>query len=681
MKKPSRLFRSVMLLAAASMLFAACSQAPAPTAAPAEPAEPTAAPAEPTAAPTEAPAAEATTAPAEEPAAETPAMGKYQESPVLAEQVTAGTLPAVDERLPEDPFVVDKGVLLSETDLPDWQPGKYGGTLRSAHSVANWAPDIFVMMNEPLLSSPGILVDAIRGNVVKDFKVENDNKEITFFMRKGLKWSDGTPVTTEDVRFVWEDIYGNDKLYPTGLPTIFKTGYAPTGEDGKLEIIDDFTFKVTFPAPYGGFLRNLTIEGWRGYTELLRPSHYLKQFHPTYTDMEKLQPLMEEQKLTDEWWNLFNLKDCTNWEMTNPQCVNYPALNPWIGVTADQGLLKFERNPYYYKVDTEGKQLPYIDTIISSQMENVEMVNVKVVTGDVDFLRESTALVKVPLYKENEEQAHINVVLLDMHVDSSGLRINQTYSDTVWQQISQDVRFRKALSHAINRQELIDSIYYTYAALPTVSMGEENVTYDVDLANQLLDEMGLDKKDANGMRLRPDGQPLTIFLEHGAQAPDLAPVAEIVQTSLREVGLDMQVKQIDPTLHGQRWANNELMATVMWSHDVGWANDGTSGNVGRAGRMWELWYTSQGKEGVEPPAWVKKAFELDETRWGTVPGSDEYKTLWEEGNAWQRENLPYINFVEGVKYPMIANKDLRNVAQAGYAIACNFAGEQLWFDR
>ena len=663
MKKPSRLFKSVLLLATASMLFAACTQAPAPTAAPAE--QP--------AAPAEQPAA-----PAEQPAA--PA-GKYQESPVLAARVQAGELPPVDERLPEDPFIVGPGVILSETDLPDWQPGKYGGTLRSAHAVANWAPDIFVMMNEPLLSAPGIGVQGIRGNVVKDFKVENDNKEITFYLRKGLKWSDGTPVTTEDVRFVWEDIYGNEKLYPNGVPNIFRTGYAPTGEPGKLEIIDDFTFKMTFPAPYGGFLRNLTIEGWRGYTELLRPSHYLKQFHPTYTDMEKLKPLMEEQKLTDEWWNLFNLKDCTNWEMTNPQCVNYPALNPWIGAPADQGVLKFERNPYYYKVDTEGKQLPYIDTIISTQMENVEMVNVKVVTGDVDFLRESTALVKVPLYKENEDKANIRVVLLDMHVDSSGLRLNQTYSDTVWQQIAGDVRFRKAVSHAINRQEIIDSIYFGYASLPLTTVGEENATYDVNLANKLLDEMGLDKKDANGIRLRPDGAPLTILLEHGAHAPDLAPVAEIVQTNLRDVGIDMQVKQIDSSLWGQRWNNNEIQATVMWSHDQGWANDGTSGNVDRAGRLWAVWYNTRGKEGVEPPAWVKKAWELDETRWGTVPGSEEYNRLWEEGRAWERENLPYINFVEQVKYPMIANKDLRNVASAGFAIACNFAGEQLWFDR
>lgn len=662
MKKPGRLFKSVMLLTATSLLVAACAQSPAPTAAPAEQPAAPAAPA----------------APAEQPAA--PA-GKYQESPMLAAKVQAGELPPVDERLPEDPFVVGPGVLLSESDLPDWQPGKYGGTLRSAHAVANWAPDIFVMMNEPLLSAPGIGVQGIRGNVLKDFKVENDNKEITFYMRKGLKWSDGTPVTTEDVRFVWEDIYGNEKLYPNGVPNIFRTGFSPRGEPGKLEIIDDFTFKITFPASYGGFLRNITIEGWRGYTELLRPSHYLKQFHPSYTDMEKLKPLMEEQKLTDEWWNLFNLKDCTNWEMTNPQCVNYPALNPWIGVPADQGVLKFERNPYYYKVDTEGRQLPYIDSIISTQMENVEMVNVRVVTGDVDFLRESTALVKVPLYKENEDKANIRVVLLDMHVDSSGLRLNQTYSDTVWQQIAQDFRFRKAVSHAINRQEIIDSIYFGFASLPLTTVGEENATYDVALANKLLDEIGLDRKDASGIRLRPDGKPLSILLEHGAHAPDLAPVAEIVQTNLRDVGIDMQVKQIDSSLWGQRWNNNEIQATVMWSHDQGWANDGTSGNVDRAGRLWAVWYNTQGKEGVEPPAWAKKAFELDETRWGTVPGSDEYNRLWEEGRAWERENLPYINFVEQVKYPMIANKDLRNVASAGFAIACNFAGEQLWFDR
>jgi hypothetical protein len=74
-------------------------------------------------------------------------------------------------------------------------------------------------------------------------------------------------------------------------------------------------------------------------------------------------------------------------------------------------------------------------------------------------------------------------------------------------------------------------------------------------------------------------------------------------------------------------------------------------------------------------------YALDAARWSAVSGSEEYNRLKEETYAWVRANLPRITIVEKVKYPMIANKDLRNVASAGYAIASNFAGEQLWFDR
>jgi peptide/nickel transport system substrate-binding protein len=675
MKTPSRLFKSVMSLAAATLILSACGQAAAPTAAPA-PAEPTPVP-EATAEPTAAPVEEATAAP-EAPAAEPAAAGKYTEAPVLAEQVKAGTIPPLEERMPEDPFVVGPGVLLPETDV-DWKPGIYGGILHSAHAVANWSPDIFVMMNEPLLSAPGLGVQNIRGNILKDFKVENDNKEFTFYLRKGLKWSDGQPVTSEDVRFVWEDIYGDEKLYPNGVPARFRTGFAPDGEPGKLEIIDDFTFKVTFAAPYGGFLRAITIEGWNGYTELLRPSHYLKQFHIKYKTLEELKPLLEENKLTDEWWNLFTLKNCNNWDMTNPKCIDYPGLYPWIQKEAGQGVMKFVRNPYYYKVDVEGKQLPYIDELVSTQMENVEMVNMKVATGDVDFLRESTALVKVPMYKEAEEKANIEVKMTDMHVDSSGLRLNQTFSDTVWREIAQNVKFRQAVSHAINRQELIDTLYYGFASMPEVTVGPENMAYDVDLANKLLDEIGLDKKDADGFRLRSDGKPLEILIEHAAWAPDIGPAAELAAQYLNAVGIKTSVKQLENNAYNQKQTNNEIQANTQWSHDQGWDSDWTQGDAGRAGQMWEQWRASNGTTGEEPPAWIKKAYELDKARWSSVSGSDEYNALKEEGYAWERENLPYINFVEQVKYPMIAKKNLGNVATAGFAIASNFAGEQLYW--
>ena len=632
----------------------------------------------PTAAPTEAVPVEATPTPAAAPAAPPT---KYQEAPMLAELVKAGKLPPVDERLPEEPFVVGPGVLITEQDLPDWQPGRYGGTLRGAHFRVNWDPDVFVMMNEPLLIAPGIGVQGIRGNIVKDFEVSDDNKVFTFHLRKGLKWSDGQPVTTEDVRFTYEDVLLNEEITPV-FPARMRTGGTTTGEPMKLEILDDYTFRITFSAPYGGFLRQLTIEKWVGYSELLRPAHYLKQFHPKYTPMEQLKPLLQEQNLgEDQWVQLFNLKDCINWELTNRQCIGFPVLTPWMIVEGPENALTFERNPYYFKVDTEGKQLPYIDKIVTALVENAEAVTLKILTGEVDFMRETTALAKLPLYKENEEKAGFRVVLLDMHVDPTGLIINRTYNDPTWRSVVRDVRFLQAVSMAINRQEIIDSIYYGFASLPLKTVGEELSQYNPDRANALLDEMGLDKRDADGFRLGPDGKTFTILLEHGAHAPDIPLVAELIAEHLKEVGLKVLVKQIDPQLWGQRANANELQATMIWTDDQGWDDRWTRLALCQGGgsRLWCLWDETAGQQGEEPPEWVKKGLELNAKRWTTIPGSEEYNQIVEQELAWHRENLPIITMVENVKYAMIASRRLGNIPSSGYAIAANFSGEQFFF--
>jgi peptide/nickel transport system substrate-binding protein len=627
-----------------------------------------------------APAAEAPAA--EAPAAAAPSGEVAREAPALAAAVAAGTLPPLEERLPKVPFVVGPGVLLSEENVPDWAPGQYGGTLNTAHSVADWAPDVFVMLNEPLLSAPDLSVQGIRGNVLESFEVSDDNTVFTFKMREGLKWSDGTPVTVEDVRFTWENIYGNEKLFPGGVPARFRTGFDPGGDPMTLEILDDYTFKLTATRPYGGFLRNITIEGWNGYTVLVNPSHVLKKWHPDFTPIEEMAEELAKNNLTDEWWTLFtSQKRCENWHVTADRCIGFPTLNPWISVPSETaGVKVFDRNPYYWKVDTEGKQLPYIDRIVSVQVEDVEMVNQRVLAGDVDFLRESTALVKVPLYKENEERGGFRTILTDMHVDSSILYLNQTFPDETWRKVAQDLRFRQALSLAIDRDEIIESIYYGFASKPLVSVGEEFSQYDVARANALLDEMGLTERGANGMRM-VDGKPFSILLEHGAHAPDLAPVAELVSEHLKDVGIDLQVKQIDPALWGQRLTANEIVATMFWGHDQGWDSDYSGDAMNRVGRAWQLWYTTGGAEGEEPPQWVKDMYALDAARWSSISGSDEFNRLKEETFAWSRANLPMITIVEQVKYPMIAAKNLRNVAVAGYAIASNFAGEQLWFEQ
>jgi peptide/nickel transport system substrate-binding protein len=331
-------------------------------------------------------------------------------------------------------------------------------------------------------------------------------------------------------------------------------------------------------------------------------------------------------------------------------------------------------------VDTKGQQLPYIDKIVSTQQNDVEMVNLKVMSGEVDFLRESTALVKMPLYKQNEAQAGFKIALMEMHVDSSNIMFNQTFDDKNWQSVVQDLRFRQAVSLAQNRQEMVDNVYFGYASVSAETVDPAYAAQDIEKANKLLDDMGLTKKDADGYRLYPDGSTMDILLENGQQAPDLAPISELVAANLKKVGIKVTVKAIDSSLHGQKGAANQLQMWVMWSHDIGWDNDVNS--EARAGRLWADYINSNGASGEEPPDWVKQATDINTRRWGAVSGSPEYNAIVAEGLKWTRDNLPYVNLVEHVKYPMVVNAKLGNVPPSGapaYAIGANFSIVQMYF--
>jgi peptide/nickel transport system substrate-binding protein len=621
-------------------------------------------------------AAEPTAAPAtDEPAVEAPA---YSESPILAEKVKAGTLPPLDERLPEMPFVVGPGSLIVETDLPDWQPGKYGGTLRFAHSSVNWNPDIFIMINENLLCAPGIGLDGLEPCIVQDYLVEGDNTVFTFTLRKGLKWSDGEPVTTEDVRFVIEDVYLNEQLTPI-FPNKFRDGGSPEGDPMKFEILDDFTFRLSSKIPYGGLLRELSIKGWQGYTDLIRPAHFLKAYHATYTPIEDLAEELEAMTLTNEWWQVYHQKDCTNWEDTNPICANYPSLTPWVGVKGADGLLVFERNPYYWKVDIQGQQLPYIDKLTSQQVNDVEMLTLKVLAGEVDFVRESTALVKLPLYKQNEQNAGFRTVLMDNHVDPTALFINSTYEDANWRAVVNDIRFRQAINFAINRQEIVDNIYYGLASLPELVPSE----YNQDKANALLDEIGMDKRDADGYRIGPDGNKFDFPIEHGAHAPDISPAIDILVAQLKAVGINATAKQIDPSLWGERAGANLLQATVFWNVQPMWKNgtwtDYLPGDAGWA-PLWRVWYNSAGKEGEEPPAEILEMYKAQEGRVAAVPASDEDKALADKIYKIHYDYIYMFPLAEKVNYAMLVSSKLGNVPQSGQAIGADYSGEQFFFN-
>jgi peptide/nickel transport system substrate-binding protein len=572
----------------------------------------------------------------------------YNEAPMLRTKVATGLLPPIEERLPLEPKILSAKRNEVRKGNLDFEIGHYGGVLRSVRPGPDWNPDIFVMNDEPLLSAPGILAKGIEGNVLKGFEVSEDGKIFTFYMREGLKWSDGVPVTSEDVLFTYEDFLLNEKVTPT-FPRWMRSANKADGEPLKLEVIDKYTFRIS-------------------------------NFHIRYTPLEKLEPLINEEELAKgDWWTLFNMEDILNWELTNRRAVGFPTLNPWMLVEVTPTVFTYERNPYYFKVDTEGNQLPYIDGIRDDLVAEVEMSTMKVLAGEVDFLREDATLESLALYKENEETGGYRVVLLDMHVDPVNLHFNQTYPDPVWCEVIRDVRLRKALTLATNREEIIDAVYFGFAK-PSELVPSE---YDPEAANRLLDEMGLNKRDAEGYRLGPDGKTFVIPFEIAKHAADIVPVTELAIEHWKKVGIKATIKTIDPGLWDTRAAANDLKATAMWNHAPLWWGFGGPFGQGDIDRfdwpLWWDWYDSGGRIGEEPLADVKRFLDLRSV--SVMVSPEKSGKIVDEFFHLMHEKVFFVQLVTEVKYPLIVSKRLGNVPHKGFAITANFAGEQLFFRR
>ena len=592
----------------------------------------------------------------------------------LLEQVEAGNLPPLEERLPDNPLVVESGVLLSQEDLPDWEPGVHGGTLRTAFTSAfGLSGEMYVMNLEPIIAAPGIDVEGFYGNIAESFEVNDDATVFTFTLREGLKWSDGEPVTTEDVAFVFNDLYHNETFGP--FPNKFKSA---SGTPAELEVVDDRTFRLVFDAPSGGILRDLAITGWTSYNDLIKPEHYLADYHPAYADADAFGAKLEAEGLTaEEWPVLFDGADCLQNQIMQEKCIGFPQLTPWLVSEVTESGTFMDRNPYYWKVDTEGKQLPYLDRLVAQVFGDGDMVNLGAIAGDIDFLY-GTDYSNFPLYKENEAAGNYVTVPLILHADPTALYVQTCNEDPAYTAVAGDVRFRQALSHAIDREEIIDVIYLGLGDVPTWVPAK----FDPDLANQLLDEMGMDARDAEGMRLAPDGSEFTFFIEVSPVRPDMIPVGELIIDHLASFAdVRAELRQEDANVKVERILNNETEASIHWIQTYQW-RPGMNQEYATSEQWcasWREWLDTNGTSGTEPPEDIKRLFEIVNLRKSTLPYSEEDLALVDELFQIHYDNVWILPMIENVLRPTIFNADFGNVASSGTQMGASRAGEQFFY--
>ena len=368
----------------------------------------------------------------------------YKEAPMLAEQVKAGSLPAVAERLPKDPRVVQ----------PVEKVGKYGGTWRSGlvgGSDRNW---LFRMAGyEPLVAWDREWSGKVIPNLAESVTNTPDGKVFTVKLREGLKWSDGKPFTSDDIGFFVNDIAGNKELLANGVDWLMSGG-----EAGKFAKVDDTTFTITFKEPYGMFMQRLASV--YGVQIVMMAKHYCSQFMPTY-NKDGINALMKEAGVSN-WTELF-IKKCAvdteaNERWQNPE---RPTMEPWVikdpyigGAT----LVTLTRNPYYFKVDPDGNQLPYIDTLSASVNADVQTLVLKVVNGEIDYQdRHVNANANRAVFIDAAEQAKIHLVDgPNADMNTTIISLNLTSKDPIKREIFNNKDFRIGLSYAIDRQAIID---------------------------------------------------------------------------------------------------------------------------------------------------------------------------------------------------------------------------------
>lgn len=532
----------------------------------------------------------------------------FKEAPQLAELVRQKKLPPVEQRIPKNPAVVE----------PQEEIGQYGGTWRR-YGHLDWAAYGYITY-EPLIRWGPDLV-TLEPNIAERWKVSKDGKTFTFYLRKGLRWSDGEPFTADDIMFWYEDIILNKELTPRP-PTWLMVG----GEIAKFKKIDDYTVEVSFSAPYGLFLQEL---GYKG-REPFAPKHYLKQFHPKYTSKEKLESMAKETGF-QFWYQLFGQKNnvYTNTEL--PVIYPWKVTKPWgaEGITA-------ERNPYYWKIDPAGNQLPYLDRVVVYYTSDWKMAYLRIIsekaTSDAsDMQAVGSDISDYSLYMENREKGGYQVILYPGSFPTEpAMMFNQNAKDPVLRNIFRNVKFRQAMSLAINRDE-INKLLYLGLAEPLQAtivktspfykeeFAKAYAQYDPDRANKLLDEIGL-KKGPDGWRLRSDGKRLEITIETRQPLP-WPDVAEMVAKYWNNVGVKTVVKLEENSLWTARVnaGEHDVVTQGFFCHPllVGSSSFNLTGWPAWA-PQWELWYTSGGKSGERPVEDVIKILNLWEKYKATI---------------------------------------------------------------
>ncbi len=594
----------------------------------------------------------------------------YNEAPMLAARVAAGELPPVAERLPPNPEVV----------VPLEEVGTYGGQSVVAIGNANHLfGDPQAVMGTELILRIDNDFSSITGGLAESWEFLEGGTVQMLYLRQGLKWSDGAAFTADDFLFAWEDLWLNEEFAPGGPPGAWQTGSGAARKPLVMEKVDQFTLKLTFDKPYPLVVLNQCFyAGSQG--GLWQPAHYAKQFHPAYADGAALTDMIAAAGF--ETWDQL-LRDRCRVGSTIPAQVGLPGMTAFIRVDDAPDHHSYERNPYYWKVDTEGNQLPYIDTTLIHIIADREVSLAKLIAGELTFAGRQAQLKDMELYGQSREAANLKIKLWSSTFPGKTVIVpNHTVPDPNLRAFFQNKDVRHALSVALDRDDINNAVYFglgeprQWAVWPTskyYQAGDEAhwSRYEPDRANQLLDAAGYDQKDGEGFRLHPDGSRVAWTCHLDTEQADVVNVFELAAEHWRAVGLEVVLNPINRALLNELVAANEVSMSG-WEGDISditWVwnsrlNHPSHGNV-RWGRAWQLWLNGDTEnEFAEEPSdeikWVDATWQEMINALTDAEHVAKSRELWD----WFYDYLPGFGTV-GIPKPVVMKEHFTNFPDDG----------------
>jgi peptide/nickel transport system substrate-binding protein len=587
---------------------------------------------------------------------------KYKEAPALAEQVKAGKLPAVDQRLPEQPLVVP---VVEKV-------GEYGGVWRRAFLGPADANNYVRVVYDALFrfSPDGAKIEP---QIAAGAESSADFKTWTIKLRKGSRWSDGAPFGADDIVFWYKDVLLNKDLTPS-LPGWIRNA---DGSPAKVEKIDDQTVRFTYAEPATLFLTAVANQdgGDRTYAMFL-PAHYLKKFHPAYTAKEEIDRQVQAAGFKT-WTELFATRAAP------PENPERPTMAAWMPVTrVSDPVFTLRRNPYFLGVDTAGNQLPYIDEVRFTYFADTQALNLAAIAGNFDMQARHIQMTNYPVFKEQEKTGKYRVITWPTFGGSDAvIAFNTTYkADPEIGKLMATKEFRIALSLAINRDQIKESVFLGlgearqgvpapwHPYFPGAEWATKYTEFKRDEANKMLDQLGLTKRDGQGIRLMANGKPATLEISVVPAFGAWPDVAQLVAKDWEAVGVKTVVQIRERALHFKMRDANELM-TEIWNEDTtafpftGNAKvDPRNSPILTLGPLYYQWITSKGKEGVEPIEPIKKIMQLVDTArtvgpQGQVKAAQELFRIWAD-NVFEIGTIGLTPMIQGV---VVVNSKFHNV--------------------